>query len=95
MWRKIWSWLIIAPAMAVLLSGARTWGDDGFYVIPARGTQGPPGASLNPLQIATLRWYEASINGNFYFVGANPTAIAFDGANIWVANSADNYICKR
>jgi hypothetical protein len=39
----------------------------------------------NPLQVALLRWYEARqplIRGT----AQNPTGVAFDGENIWVAN---------
>jgi hypothetical protein len=89
--------LCIVAVVAVLWFGASIWGDDGFYVIPVRGPQGSAGASLNPLQIATLRWYECSQNGQTFPVGAHPYApygIAFDGGNIWVANWTSNNVTK-
>ena len=56
--------IILFVMAGVMLGGAiglgsadKSWADDGFYVIASKGTQGPPGASLNPLQIAILRWY--------------------------------------
>jgi hypothetical protein len=39
----------------------------------------------NPLQIATLHWYQANLTANFQV--AMSGAMTFDGANIWVANS--------
>jgi len=61
----------------------------------ATGSQGPPGVGLNPLQIATLRWYEATqSSGLDYAVGSLPFGVAFDGANIWVANLGSNTVTK-
>ena len=51
-------------------------------------------AGPNPLQIALLRWYEASQNGASFAVGSAPFGVAFDGANIWVANSGGNNVTK-
>ena len=48
----------------------------------------------NPLQVALLRWYEASEAGNDFPVGDEPEGVAFDGANIWVANSDDDTVSK-
>jgi hypothetical protein len=87
--------LTIVTVVAVLWSGASLRGDDGFYVIATRGSQGPPGDSLNPLQIATLRWYECSQNGQTFTVGTSPIGVAFDGVNIWVTNNDDKTVCKR
>ena len=72
----------------------RAWADDDFYVIASRGPQGLPGASLNPLQIAILRWYPANQALPDITVGTHPTGIAFDGANIWVANYGSNNVTK-
>lgn len=60
----------------------------------ATGPQGPAGPDVTPAQIATLDWgakmtYGRSISAGF----AGPTAVAFDGTHIWVANAsggADN-----
>ena len=49
---------------------------------------------VNPMQVALLRWYEASEAGNDFAVGRQPVGMAFDGANIWVSNSLDNTVSK-
>ena len=43
--------------------------------------QGP-----NPQQIALLRWYPAIQTPMSFTVGTRPGALAFDGANMWIAN---------
>ncbi|MCH7884361.1 MAG: hypothetical protein IIC01_03840 [Planctomycetes bacterium] len=48
----------------------------------------------NPLQIALLRWYEANESGVTFNVGSSPGGVAFDGANIWVANLVSNTVTK-
>lgn len=67
-------------------------------------TQGPPGPqeppgppgppSPNPLQLAILRWYDANTAGHQIPVGTAPYGLAFDGANIWVANSGSATVTK-
>ena len=49
---------------------------------------------LNPLQVALLRWYEASEAGNDFAVGNQCSFVAFDGANIWVTNQLDFTVSK-
>jgi hypothetical protein len=51
-------------------------------------------AGPNPKQIALLRWYEANEVGNTFGVGDRPLDMAFDGANIWVANHGSNTVTK-
>jgi outer membrane lipoprotein-sorting protein len=46
-----------------------------------------------PLQIATLRWDQVGHSGVFP-VGPLPSAIAFDGANIWVTNLGNATVTK-
>jgi hypothetical protein len=58
-----------------------------------QGPQGPAGVGLNPLQIATLHWYQANTSATFT-VGDQPRGIAFDGTNIWVANEGSTTISK-
>jgi len=61
----------------------------------APGPAGPAGSSLNPLQVALLRWYPAMAPHNYgvnYISG--PTGIAFDGANIWVADTNSANVTK-
>lgn len=48
---------------------------------------------LNPKRVALLRWYEVRREVSFS-VGAGPRGVAFDGANIWVANQAENTVSK-
>jgi DNA-binding beta-propeller fold protein YncE len=59
--------------------------------------QAPPevisGKYLNPLQVGLLSWYGGSQPNNIS-VGVDPAAVAFDGANIWVANAASNSVTK-
>jgi hypothetical protein len=48
----------------------------------------------NPNQVAILRWYAANQTADFP-VGNSPYGVAFDGANIWVANTGSNTVSKR
>ena len=65
-----------------------------------QGSQGPAGpagsagTSLNPMQIAQLRWYDALQTGMDFPVGDRPHGIAFDGANMWVSNHFSNSVMK-
>ncbi len=48
----------------------------------------------NPNQLALLRWYEAAHADTSFTVGNAPWGVAFDGANIWVANWGDDTVSK-
>ena len=48
---------------------------------------------INREQIALLKWYAANQTTSFA-VGAAPNGVAFDGANIWVANFSSNTVSK-
>jgi hypothetical protein len=50
--------------------------------------------AVNPQQVAILRWYAANQAAISFAVGVDPVGVAFDGANIWVANGADNTVTK-
>jgi hypothetical protein len=50
-------------------------------------------SNRNPLQIAILHWYDANLAASFP-TGNTPGPIAFDGANMWVANNHDNNVYK-
>ena len=50
-------------------------------------------STLNGQQIALLHWYEAWTAAQFA-VGTRPTALAFDGEHIWVANSSSNNLSE-
>jgi len=47
----------------------------------------------NPNQVAILRWYAANQTAGFP-VGTFPMGVAFDGANVWVANGDSNNVTK-
>ena len=50
--------------------------------------------TVNTLQVALLRWYPANQAGAAFAVGSYPIGVAFDGANIWVANLSDHNVTK-
>jgi hypothetical protein len=52
----------------------------------AQGPQGPPGPVPGATRAALLRWYSQNYQLNLGM--AYPAAVAFDGANIWVADGA-------
>ena len=56
------------------------------------GVAGPAGLAINPLQVALLKW--APYSGVTFPVESGPFGIAFDGANIWVANSGSNSVTE-
>ena len=61
------------------------------------GPQGPaglPGGGSDLSLVATLRWDLLPRAYGDYPVGNGPIAMAFDGANIWVANWYDNTVMK-
>jgi len=45
---------------------------------------------VTPGHIALLQWWSSLT----YSVGQFPSALAFDGTNIWVANNNDNSVSK-
>ena len=51
------------------------------------------GVSPNPMQVALLRWWPANQVATFS-VGASPLGLAFDGANVWVANWGSKSVTK-
>ena len=56
------------------------------------GVAGPARLAINPLQVALLKW--APYSGVTFPVENGPFGIAFDGANIWVANSGSKSVTK-
>jgi len=49
----------------------------------------------NPLDIALLRWYPGDISALFTAnLGPFPDELAFDGANMWIANEGTNTVTK-
>ncbi len=78
-----------------------TWNND--WVMIGSGATGSPSPvavtvggfnKLNPQQIALLRWYGVNTVGNHFPVCSISLGIAFDGANIWVANYFSNTVTK-
>jgi DNA-binding beta-propeller fold protein YncE len=54
------------------------------------GAAGTIGMNLTPMQIALFRWFDANIGFSAITVGNLPSALAFDGTNVWVANNGSN-----
>src|SRR5215469_8371454 len=51
-------------------------------------------AGINYEKIALLKWYPAIQTGNTFAIGNSPIGIAYDGANMWTANSRDSSVTK-
>ena len=49
--------------------------------------------AVNPMQVALLKWFPAYQSATFS-VGHAPAGVAFDGANIWVANGSGSTVTK-
>ena len=58
----------------------------------ATGSQGPTGLGYNPQQIGMLKWAPTTVAT--FTVGQGPSALCFDGACIWVANSGNQTVTK-
>ena len=54
---------------------------------------GVTSSTQNPLQLALLHWYDANMTTTFG-VGSGPQGVAFDGADIWVANFSSSNLTK-
>src|SRR5664279_1565970 len=63
-------------------------------LFPSGAFAAAPADTPNPLQVAILRWYPANTAGLQFAVGPSPIGVAFDGANIWVANSGSSTVTK-
>ena len=48
----------------------------------------------NPLQAALLKWYPANLTGISVGVGTGPEGVAFDGADVWVANNGGDTVSE-
>src|ERR1700730_4900745 len=61
---------------------------------PGSATAAPTASqAVNPMQIALLHWYKSDLATSFP-VGNQPYGLAFDGANIWVANYFEGSVSK-
>ncbi len=77
----------ITAAGNITASGKFTGDGSGLFNVSA--TVPPP----NPRQVALLKWGVSSLDNSFA-VGTTPRAVCFDGASIWVANSASGNVTK-
>src|ERR1700694_4426491 len=59
----------------------------------ATSPQGTASSTVNPNQVAILRWYRANQTATFA-VGKGPGQAAFDGSSIWVANKSADTVTK-
>jgi DNA-binding beta-propeller fold protein YncE len=59
-----------------------------------RTVPGVDNLTQNPLQIATLHWYDANRTANFG-TAKGPRGIAFDGCSMWIVNKTAGTITKR
>src|ERR1700681_4080470 len=82
------SLLLIVAATASFIPGRAQEASVPGQQPPANGA--PP---ANPLKVALLKWYPANKTTSFK-VGKQPLGVAFDGANIWVANNDDATVSK-
>jgi hypothetical protein len=78
------------------VSGQSTYGVGGEFESEYGHALVADGPSLvggpNPQQVALLKWYPAIQTPISFSVGNAPLDIAFDGANMWVVNGADDTV---
>lgn len=80
---------LLTIAISLTLAAMQGTAQSNRTSAPSAGNPTAP----NPLKIAQLDWYQANITTNFA-VGNEPEGVAFDGANIWVANFSDGTVTK-
>jgi hypothetical protein len=83
----------ISLVLAVLISASFIGGQaqkTSEPTLPA-GNGAPP--LSNPLKVALLKWYPANLTTSVT-VGNSPYGVAFDGENIWTANSGSSSVSK-
>jgi hypothetical protein len=83
--------IVVVLAMANLFVSHAQQGT-GAPVLQGAGNGTPP--LPNPLKVALLKWYPANTVPTTFTVGKQPYGLAFDGQNIWTANSGDNSVTK-
>ena len=83
--------LEVAGSVKISGSGSGLTFPDGTMQTTAGNPAGVLG--VNPLQVALLKWFPAYQSAVFT-VGHHPSGVAFDGANIWVANCASSTVTK-
>ena len=77
---------VVSNLNAEMVGGKKLVDLDNRYLDPTRPVP-------NAQQLATLRWDQV-LGSNTISVGNRPTALAFDGTSLWVANYAGNSIMK-
>lgn len=82
--------LLLLAAAIVSLEPKYAHGANAPELSAKSDNQSPP---ANPLKVALLKWYRANKITDFE-VGKQPLGVAFDGANIWVANNDDSTLSK-
>src|ERR1700736_1837248 len=80
------------PVASVMLA-LFLFGFLGMVPQPAQSPGLPGSQARNPQQIAILHWYAANQTTAFA-AGTGPIGVAFDGANIWVADLGGNTVSK-
>ena len=84
--------LEVAGNMKISGAGSTLTFPDGTTQTTVAAPAGSPG--VNALQVALLQWYPASQASAAFSVGTFPVGVAFDGADIWVANAASTNVTK-
>src|SRR5271165_6221882 len=86
--------VILCGLVAVVPYLAVTQEQNGFEEALQRAPLiGVISSTQNPLQIALLHWYDVNLTTTFG-VGPTPFGVAFDGANVWVANWGSDNVTK-
>jgi len=84
--------LEVAGTMKISGAGnALTFPDGTVQTSVAAPSGSPP---VNPLQVALLQWFPAYQSAPAFSVGVEPSAMAFDGADIWVTNYGSNTVTE-
>jgi len=84
--------LEVAGNMKMSGAGSALTFPDGTTQATVAAPAGSPG--VNPLQVALLQWFPAYQSSAAFSVGTFPAGVAFDGADIWVANANSNNVTK-
>src|SRR2546428_162493 len=80
-------WLQDGSVITIFILGLLAWSSPFAY------SQLPASPAKNPQQIAILHWYAANQTTAFP-AGNAPSDVAFDGANIWIADYCSNSVTK-
>ena len=84
--------LEVAGNMKISGAGSTLTFPDGTTQATVAAPAGSP--QVNPLQAALVQWFPAYQPAPAFSVGVEPTAMAFDGADIWVTNYGSNTVTE-